>query len=240
MKFIFLLSFILQVSLSCTAQNTQNISCVYKVLVQDFTLEELNKITSDQNIRSNIINRMEEAKLRVLHLNGNQKHAFFYEAAKMKNDADPSRYQSNPIDSYYYSDSGKEVVMNTVINQEFFVKLPSDKYDWVVTTDLKLIDGFQCYKATGTHQVDDFRGKKNYNMIAWFCPSIPFNYGPAEFFGLPGLIFEAYYENAKEKFVLQSIQFPNDLQVPTLTDQKIISEAEFTKVFNTMMENIGN
>lgn len=240
MRNFFIILFVLQLALNCNGQNKKNIVCTYKILVQDFTLEELNKITDDQNVRSNIVNRLEESKKRILNLHGNHENAFFYESDKMRNDAIPSKYQSDPLDNYYYNNYGKEIIMNTFINKEFFVKIPVDKYSWVITDESKIIDGYQCYKATGIHEVNDFRGKKNYTINAWFCPTLPFNYGPAEFFGLPGLIFEAYYENAKEKYVLQSIKFPDELIVPIVGNKEIISEAEFTDNFNKMMENMGN
>jgi GLPGLI family protein len=238
-KLLFLILFIL-CRISISAQNEVGIECNYKIIVQDFTLEELNKITNDQNIKDNIIKRIAEAKKREFVLKGNLDSAFFYEKERMKSDANDDKRQSVITDSYYYSLRGRSVAMATFLGQQLYVKLDNDKYDWQISTEIKKIDGYMCYKATGIHSIDDFRGKKKYNLIAWFCPELPYNYGPAGFFGLPGLVFEAHYENAKEKYVLQSIKFSADLTIQSVGSNKFIDEKEFTTIFNKMMEDMGN
>ena len=60
---------------------------------------------------------------------------------------------------------------------------------WVITNISKIIDGKTCYLATSTNNfilVD----KLNEKVEAWFCPELPYNYGPSFFNGLPGLILE--------------------------------------------------
>lgn len=70
--------------------------------------------------------------------------------------------------------------------------------DWIITNESKLIDGNICYKATATdyyfHDGDDIR---NYEITAWFCPKLPFNFGPVYFNNLPGLILEISYLDVK-------------------------------------------
>ena len=222
------------------AQQKVGIECYYKIIVQEFTVDELNKITNDQNIKDNIINRIADAKKREFVLKGNLDNAFFYEKERMKSDEINYKRQSAVTDNYYYRLAGKDVVMETFLGQQLYVKLDVNKYNWKISAETKLIDGYLCYKATGIHVVDDFRGKKNYNLVAWFCPELPYNYGPAGFFGLPGLIFETLYENAKEKYVLQSIKFYDDLTIESVGSNKLIDEKEFTNIFNKMMEDMGN
>jgi GLPGLI family protein len=64
-------------------------------------------------------------------------------------------------------------------------------YEWTITKETKIIDGYTCYKAISPLYTD---GKKiedtKFNVIAWFTPKIPVPYGPNGYGGLPGLILE--------------------------------------------------
>lgn len=64
-----------------------------------------------------------------------------------------------------------------------------NKNPWTITNTSKVIDGKTCYLATSTNT---FRlvDKLNEKIEAWFCPELPYNYGPGFFNGLPGLILE--------------------------------------------------
>ncbi|MCK6607259.1 MAG: GLPGLI family protein, partial [Flavobacterium sp.] len=93
-------------------------------------------------------------------------------------------------------------------------------------------------RATAIIEYDDFRGKEKHEIEAWFCPEIPFSYGPDIYYGLPGLIFEANYVNSKVKFYLKSI-VKLDSQIPlTLPNENAITEEEFTAIFNAEMKKL--
>jgi GLPGLI family protein len=77
---------------------------------------------------------------------------------------------------------------------------------WNLEKDDKMIDSFQCFKAT-TY----FKGR---NYIAWYCPKIPLPDGPWKLGGLPGLILEAYDENKDLYFMAKGIQFGRQLIPP--------------------------
>lgn len=62
---------------------------------------------------------------------------------------------------------------------------------WDITTESKVIETYICYKAIQKIPVIDRNGKsKVKEVIAWFAPSLPYPYGPKNFYGLPGLILE--------------------------------------------------
>ena len=62
---------------------------------------------------------------------------------------------------------------------------------WEILNDSKNISEYLCYKAIRKVPVVDRNGVSKVNIItAWFAPSLPFNYGPQNFYGLPGLILE--------------------------------------------------
>jgi GLPGLI family protein len=125
-----------------------------------------------------------------------------FEEAK-KNDFQKIDFSKSPL-SYYKYYITKE---NTNIAKEiaYYDKLGSIKYfysentifDWKLTNEIKIIQGFSCQKATVK-----IYGR---NFTAWFTKEIPFSEGPYSFYGLPGLIVDIqdeknYYHFSLVKF----------------------------------------
>jgi GLPGLI family protein len=69
--------------------------------------------------------------------------------------------------------------------------------DWLITNESKIIDGNVCYKATATDIDYAGRGQNKFEISAWFCPKIPFSFGPVYYGNLPGLILEISYLDVK-------------------------------------------
>lgn len=65
------------------------------------------------------------------------------------------------------------------------------KIDFTDTGKTKEIAGFKVNEATAKH------GK--YNIIAWYAPSIPYNFSPDIFYGAKGLILELHYKYETEE-----------------------------------------
>ncbi len=96
----------------------------------------------------------------------------------------------------------------------------------------KKIAGFTCYKAEG-----DFRGR---HYVAWYCPDLPYPYGPWKLHGLPGLILEAYDSKRKVNFLFQSYSSTKEVQkqyeqlsgkVPRLPKDDCIDRETYLKAF---------
>lgn len=89
---------------------------------------------------------------------------------------------------YHNKDSLSVIQTNTSLGKIFLIKneLPS----WIITKETKMIDGLECIKAYTTNLSGD---KKRPAATVWFSPSIPVNYGPMQYFGLPGLIIEVQF-----------------------------------------------
>ena len=72
---------------------------------------------------------------------------------------------------------------------KYLVVEPINK-NWVITNESKKIDNYTCYKATSEYIVINGKGEFHHPVIAWFCPELPYSFGPAGYGGLPGLILE--------------------------------------------------
>ncbi|WP_445714469.1 GLPGLI family protein [Flavobacterium sp.] len=110
---------------------------------------------------------------------------------------------------------------------EFLIKTPSN-HNWNILSESKKIDNYLCYKATYTESYTARDGKTKERVItAWFCPELPYSFGPLEFNGLPGLILEL--EKNGNKVVAKTILLSDkkiDLKIP---NKKTITKEQYDK-----------
>ncbi|WP_034061376.1 GLPGLI family protein [Lacinutrix jangbogonensis] len=86
-----------------------------------------------------------------------------------------------------------------IMGKEFLVKDSLQSKAWVITDETKKIGNYTCRKAVfkdtiKTQAIGEFGNmetiEKERETIAWFTLQIPVSHGPANHFGLPGLILE--------------------------------------------------
>ena len=87
-------------------------------------------------------------------------------------------------------------VTSRVCQDDFIFEEPSPKVEWILTDEVKQIDGYECSLAEC-----DFRGRHYY---AWYTQEIPLPYGPWLFNGLPGLIVSVYDKSRQYVFTFKS------------------------------------
>lgn len=217
----------------------QNYKILYvKSIAND--VEDLEKI-KDVNVKNNIIsiNQSFEQLDYELLINNNFGIFKYIKTLKMPGFNPRAITVGGGNGIHYYDKKNNLTIFETeMTGKKYFIKSDINKYNWRITTESKTINDFLCYRATATIEYDDFRGKENHEIEAWFCPEIPFSYGPDIYYGLPGLIFEANYVNSKVKFYLKSI-VKLDSQIPlALPHENTITEEEFTTIFNAEMKKL--
>lgn len=91
-----------------------------------------------------------------------------------------------------YQNIEKKALLNEInadgilIKANEFVVSDSLKTDWTITNESKLIDNYRCYKATTTKTINKGDNKIFHEKVtAWFCPALPFSFGPNQYAGLP-------------------------------------------------------
>lgn len=99
------------------------------------------------------------------------------------------------------------------------------KYDWQILTDVKEINGYKCYKATTEIDIINSRGNFKETIYAWFCPELPYSFGPLEYYGLPGLIFELQTKNAI--YGVKEINFKDEVEIDKMPNVEIISKSDY-------------
>lgn len=97
-------------------------------------------------------------------------------------------------------------------------RIKHDKYNWILTKEKKVISGYNSYKAyTIDKKYDVLRDTiVQREFVVCYTPEIPFQFGPAGFDGLPGLVLTAkrdgYYYIAKDIKLYKNNQF--EIQKP--------------------------
>ena len=117
----------------------------------------------------------------------------------------------------YFSNRKTNVIteQNDRYGDVFLISYP--KLNWEIVNESKVISGFLCGKAI-TQVAENSATTQMKTVVAWFAFDLPFNFGPKQFNGLPGLILEleyfGRYKLTATKIVLNpekriEIQFPS-------------------------------
>ncbi|WP_322551116.1 GLPGLI family protein [Flavobacterium psychraquaticum] len=102
------------------------------------------------------------------------------------------------------------------------------KLNWKIENESKKIDDYICYKATLVEKYKNrMNEEKQKTVVAWFCPEIPYSFGPNEYYGLPGLILEL--EKDENKYVATKITLSKETIAIELPKKKVISKEEYSK-----------
>lgn len=92
----------------------------------------------------------------------------------------------------YYTDLEQNVVyrQTDVYGEKILIRSPIDSRNWKLTNECKLLGKYKTFKAVKTETVENSVGTFNFEIVAWYCPQLPGQFGPKEFNSLPGLILE--------------------------------------------------
>ncbi len=135
-----------------------------------------------------------------------------------------------------------------LMGKEFLINDDLKSYDWELSDETKTIGNFTCQKATYSKIVDSKRfstGMEEMETVkdtllieAWYTPQIPVSHGPAEYWGLPGLILELHNGGSTliaEKIVLNptekvEIQIPNKGKEMNNADYRALAEEKMEEM----------
>jgi GLPGLI family protein len=109
--------------------------------------------------------------------------------------------------------------------------------NWKFLNESKLIDGYECYKTTNEYIVINSKGKFRHPVVAWYCPQLPYSFGPADYGGLPGLILELQVRNnvfGVEKIILDH-KIEEPIKLPTKGE--VITDEDYNNKIKKIMED---
>jgi GLPGLI family protein len=212
-------------------------------------------------IKARLKNRLEKTYF----LTFNTQESFFKEDEKI----DAISGATDSWGAYFSrGDQYKNVKENKLIqSQEFYGKrfLVKDslyKIEWTMGTESKKIGNYTCYKAkafvpntelkwysfswsdlrkTEVKEGDTKKPEEAMTIVeAWYSPQIPVSQGPAEFWGLPGLILEVSYGNTI--LLCTEVVIHKDktekINIPTKGEE--ITKNDYSETIKKRMQNFRN
>ncbi|SHF03124.1 GLPGLI family protein [Psychroflexus salarius] len=217
-----LLTIILTLFFQIIIAQTNSATVIYKI--------NLNK-DSIHNVSDRFVKEMMEQSDSVyatLKFNSKESNYFLdFDISKMYGTPNLTRIFGGSDNLIYYNQENKEFLSETLV-LDYPVIISKKPIEWkILNNETKLINGYLCKKAIGKRaKVNDTELIKNSEFIAWFCPEIPFNFGPERFHGLPGLVLEC--NSNIVKFELEKITWhKEELEINKPNSGEIISEEEF-------------
>jgi GLPGLI family protein len=88
-------------------------------------------------------------------------------------------------------------------------------------------------KATSNFKVVNKEKIFNHPVIAWYCPSIPYSFGPNGYSGLPGLILELQVRNVVYGATQIELNTTETFEIDT-KKMKILNEQEYKEALDKM------
>ncbi|SDS55475.1 GLPGLI family protein [Polaribacter sp. KT25b] len=120
--------------------------------------------------------------------------------------------------------------------KEFLIEVP--QFNWKLTQERKKIGNYICYKATTSREIDTRRGKSIRNITAWYTPQIPYNFGPKEYNGLPGLILELQEDSLLFKATKISLLTDKVIEIEKPVKGKKVTQKEYDSIVkNIILQN---
>jgi len=184
------------------------------------------------------------AKLLRFSLDFNTEESIFYLSESMISDAENISTKKYITGLFYgYDKIYTNKATNELIEQLYYSfgtilkKREANFINWELQNESKLINGYLCYKATYTY-IQKWKGREfPWKVVAWYCPSIPFNFGPIRYGGLPGMILELTEKNIG--YIVEKIEFfnkPITIKIPNegemFKDEEIIKRDSLIKETN--------
>jgi GLPGLI family protein len=132
----------------------------------------------------------------------------------------------------YYQDLLKKTKIKKLnaYGEEFNVLSSLVDEEWTLINETKKIEGYICYKATSFKTIKNGKEIFKKNVIAWYAPSLPYNFGPKGYGGLPGLILELN-EDKIQYYAAKIILNPSKkIEIIKPSKGKLVTVDEFDEV----------
>jgi len=148
---------------------------------------------------------------------------------------------SGSTDLLYRNTKEKTFVNETeIMSKAFLIQDELEKPDWKLEKETKNIGNYTCFKATFTREVTEqtfnsandslVEVKKDRVTTAWYTLDIPVQHGPAEHWGLPGLILEISEGDLSILCSRIVLNPEKELKIMAPKKGKKVSQAEYDEI----------
>lgn len=172
------------------------------------------------------------------HLDFNKNEGLFYLEDIMSIDDNPMiRLATGPFQGEYYQNNINDNVIWQLESFDGDYLIDLNPVQWNLENKQKTINGYKCYKAVGEEKTSNNGNEVTTQVVAWYAPDIPFNFGPIGYNGLPGLIVSL--STRGEHYFLEDIQLSKDKkEIDEPTKGERMTYQEFVGMFDKKMEKI--
>lgn len=198
---IIIFAFIVMVNHS-SAQEFSGIATYKSHRKMDFKLDE-DDVNSTK--KKEFMAQLRKASQQEFKLNFNKEESLYLKQEKLATPVPSSGGRrivsmSTGSDHRYQNIKEKRFTNQTeIFGKQFLIKDSLKIILWELVNETKKIGNYTCFKAqytenyttqtiTSKGEIEDIEKEKT--TIAWYTPQIPVSNGPADFYGLPGLILE--------------------------------------------------
>jgi GLPGLI family protein len=125
-------------------------------------------------------------------------------------------------ESQIYKNRKEKIYLKGInfLGKDFLIDEELKKIDWKLISETKKIEGFDCKKATAIIN--------NEVVEVWYSTSIAVSDGPADYWGLPGLIVEV--KTMKIYYLATRFEKVSKIEVNRFSKGKKVSRDEFEKI----------
>nr|WP_317632963.1 GLPGLI family protein [uncultured Flavobacterium sp.] len=166
--------------------NAQVNKATYTFKIADEAPKELQFIAID-------INPLAESNPLYLYFSKNKSYYTSYNNEE-KQSPDMSDAVAESYNPLFVNNETNEVLSYFDLDKRYVLKrenLP----EWEITSESKNIGGYNCLKAIGKYK-KSISSNEYLFIEAWFCPELPYAFGPKWLIGLPGLVVYAVDRNS--------------------------------------------
>jgi len=213
-----------------------------------FAKSEATEELRNKNIMSyqEILDEEMMANMLTFNLDFNEHESLFYLSKSLISDYEDQERKKYVIGLFYgYDNIYINKTEDILIEQLYYafgmlLKLKkASLIKWKLTTETKEISGYKCYKATYTY-IQKWKGREfPWEVIAWYSPEIPLQYGPIRYSGLPGLILELSEDN--RGFIVEKISFSKEkIKIKKPNKGELLTEKEINRRHKKAKEQLRN
>ena len=263
-RLIITLMMLLWVSTAIFAQEFNGMA-VYesKQSLKDMKIES--KDINDEMMKQ-IMERMKKQFEKTYILNFNKYESVYQEEQKLEAPSAGlsirSMGSSDSEITYKNVKSKLKIAEEEFFGKEFLVTDSLKVYNWELQNETKKIGDYTCYKAVNIQKVtkedlDEYEKEKVKKDTAktaffsvtepkekittvWYTPEIPVSHGPGEFWGLPGLILEASFDDTIILCSKIIINPAKKFEIKTPKKGKRVTKKQYDSLMKKQMEKMTN
>jgi len=199
-------------------------------------IEDIKKKDIDMNTKQSVIQMYKNAEPDYYELHFTDNEAYYFKDESLEREEAYNIGSKAGLYPYYTN----LVTQQLIEENRSFGYVTHEPLDWRITNESKMIGDVKCFKATTTETLYSRQGHfYDRDIVAWFAPDYPVNFGPKYYNGLPGLVLEV----KRKEFTITATKINLNPEEKKLKikrvdkDEKVISQKEVNKRIEEMMKD---